>query len=135
MPALAGAYRQIADPDHADALVVAALDYVWTRGRTVLSVSEVATAVGATRRTLERHVLAKLGHSMLEEIISCRFSRAERLLRSTNLPLKIIVSLAGFGSMENMRQVFVARTRRPPLTYRHHYQSRSQQDAPPAEAG
>lgn len=106
-----------------DAIVVAALDYIWTQGRNVLGVPEVASAIGVTRRTLERHVLATLGHSVLEEIINCRFSRAERLLRSTSLPLKVIVHVSGFGSMENMRQVFVARTEMSPLAYRQFHTS------------
>jgi len=106
------------DKKAADSVVAAAIDYIWTRGRNVLGVPEVADALGLSRRTLERHMLTVRGHSVLDEIIDCRFSRAERLLRSTNLPLKVIVSLSGFGSLENMRQVFVAKTRLSPSGYR-----------------
>jgi transcriptional regulator GlxA family with amidase domain len=63
-------------------------------------------------------MLAGRGHSVLDEIIQCRFTRAERLLRETSLPLKTIVDLAGFGSPENMRQVFLARVKLSPLDYR-----------------
>jgi transcriptional regulator GlxA family with amidase domain len=63
-------------------------------------------------------MLAGRGHSVLDEIIQCRFSRAERLLRETSLPIKTIVNLAGFGSPENMRQVFLARVKYSPLDYR-----------------
>ena len=58
------------------------------------------------------------GRSVLDEIIRCRFSRAERLLRETDLPLKTIVNLAGFGSFENLRQAFIARTGLAPAAYR-----------------
>ena len=103
---------------NAETLVSAAVDYIWARSHHVLNVSDVADALGVTRRTLERQMLAGRGHSVLDEIIQCRFSRAERLLRETSLPIKTIVNLAGFGSPENMRQVFLARVKFSPLDYR-----------------
>lgn len=106
-----------------DAIVVAALDYIWIQGRNVLGVPEVAGAIGVARRTLERHLLTTLGHGVLKEIINCRFSRAGQLLRSTRLPLKIIVHVSDFGSLENMRQVFIARTAMFPQTYRRFHAS------------
>lgn len=120
-PLLASRSRA-ADSGHQDAVVIKALDYIWTRSHTVLSVSEVTTAVGVNRRRLERHLRAALGHSVLDEIINCRFSRAERLLRSTDLPLESITVRAGFGSKENMRQVFMTRTGMSPAAYRQHHQ-------------
>lgn len=104
-----------------DAVVAAAVNYIWTRGRHVLNVPEVADAIGVNRRTLERHMLMTLGHGVLDEIVNCRFVRAERLVRSTNLPLKLIVSLSGFGSLENMRQIFLAKTGMSPGSYRSHH--------------
>lgn len=101
-----------------DPVVAAALDYIWTRGHRVLAVADVAAAVGVTRRTLERRMESVLGRSVLDEIIAVRFSRAERLLRETELPIKTVVVLAGFGSAENMRQVFLSRTRLAPADYR-----------------
>lgn len=106
------------DLEDSDPIVTAALEYIWTQSRNVLDVPEVTNAVAVTRRTLERHMLAARGHGVLDEIIECRFSRAERLLRSTKLPLKTIVHLSGFGSQENMRQVFVAKTGMSPRAYR-----------------
>jgi AraC-like DNA-binding protein len=103
-----------------DPLVAAALDIIWTRSHQVLSVEDVAALLGVNRRTLERRMAATLGRSVLDEIISCRFSRAERLLRETELPIKTVVSLAGFGSVESLRQVFVKRTQLPPAEYRRH---------------
>ncbi len=106
-----------------DPLVERALDYIWTRNHKVLSVSDVAAAVGTTRRTLERRMVSANGRSVLEEIVRCRFSRAERLVRETTLPIKSIVELAGFGSMENLRHAFVSRTRLSPRAYRDRYRS------------
>jgi transcriptional regulator GlxA family with amidase domain len=108
-------------------VVSAALDYIWTRSHQVLAVSTVATAVGTTRRTLERRMKAVLGRSVLDEIITSRFGRAERLLRETDLPIKTVVDLAGFGSAENMRQVFLAKTGCSPADFR--------KNAPPGRGG
>lgn len=104
-----------------DPVVDAVVDYIWTRGHTTLAVSDVAEHVGMSRRTLERRMRAATGRSMLDEIVYCRFSRAERLLRETDLPLKAIVSLAGFGSMQNMRFTFQKRTGMTPNAYRMQY--------------
>ncbi len=102
----------------ADPFVASAIDYIWTRSHHILSVPDVAKALGTTRRTLERRMAAALHRSVLDEIIECRFSRAERLLRETNLPIKTVVTLAGFGSIENMRHIFQIKTQRSPMEYR-----------------
>ena len=112
------AQEEPAGKDSEDSLESRALEYIWSRSHRVLSVLDVAKALGVTRRTLERHLLAARGRSALDEIIECRFSRAERLLRETELPIKTVVNLAGFGSPENMRRVFVGRTQLSPADYR-----------------
>ena len=101
-----------------DSLVSQALEYIWSQSHRVLSVPDVARSLGVTRRTLERHLLSARGRSALDEIIECRFNRAERLLRETELPIKTVVNLAGFGSLENMRRVFVKRRQLSPADYR-----------------
>lgn len=105
--------REITDP-----VVAAAMDCIWTRSHTVLSAAAVADYVGVSRRTLDRRMAAVLNRTVLDEIIRCRYSRAERLLRETQLPVKIIASLAGFGSAENMRQVFTKIASTSPGHYR-----------------
>jgi len=105
-----------------DPMIAAARDIIWTRSHKVLSVPDVVEALGVERRTLERRFAAKLGHTVLEEIIQCRFRRAERLLSETDLPIKTVVTLAGFGSIENMRQVFMAETGLSAAGYRKHQQ-------------
>jgi AraC-like DNA-binding protein len=101
-----------------DPLVATALSYIWTHNHRTISVEDVARHAAVNRRTLERHFSDVLGQSVLEQIIQCRFSRAERLLRETNLSIKSIVSLAGFGTEENMRKTFINRTQRSPAFYR-----------------
>lgn len=115
---MSSAAEEISEASGEDSLASRALEYIWSRSHRVLSVPDVARSLGATRRTLERHLLADRGRSVLDEIIACRFNRAERLLRETELPIRTVVDLAGFGSLENMRRVFVKRTQLSPADYR-----------------
>ncbi|WP_338285562.1 AraC family transcriptional regulator [Luteolibacter sp. LG18] len=101
-----------------DALVDAAVQHIWNFSHGMLDVPGVVAAVGAGRRTLERRFLAAKGHSLLEEIQHCRFTRAAWLLVETDLPVKVIVGRAGFGSHEQMRLVFRKRTGVSPEAYR-----------------
>ena len=101
-----------------DPLVQQAVHHIWTQGHREMTVAHVASALVVNRRTLERRFRLALGRGILEEIIDCRFNRAERLVRETDLPLKSILGLAGFGGMENMRRIFLARTGHSPAAYR-----------------
>lgn len=103
---------------HQDPLVAAALAFIWTSSHRVLSVEDVASAVGVKRRRLERHMARIHGATVLEEIVRCRVNRAKRLLSETDLPIKTVVALAGFGSTENMRRQFLAETGLPPAAFR-----------------
>lgn len=55
---------------------------------------------------------------MLAEITTCRLSRAKRLLGETQLPIKSVAYLAGFGSEERMRVAFVQTAKLSPSAYR-----------------
>ncbi len=108
-----------------DPLVQQAVRYIWTQGHKEMAVAHVAAAVSINRRTLERRFRIAFGCGILDEIIKCRFSRAERLVRETDLPFKSILGLAGFAGMENMRRVFLARTGYSPAAYRQTLRRRS----------
>jgi transcriptional regulator GlxA family with amidase domain len=101
-----------------DVSVQQAVHHIWTQGHKELDVAHIAKAIGVNRRTLERRFRLALGRGILTEIVSCRFNRAERLVRETDLPIKSILGLAGFGGMENMRRVFLDRTGYSPAAYR-----------------
>ncbi|WP_442485848.1 helix-turn-helix domain-containing protein [Aeoliella sp. SH292] len=89
-----------------DPTVLAALEYIWTRSHCPLSVHDVAKQLTVSRRTLDRKFAIVIGHSVLDEINYCRLGRAKRLLRETDLPVKAIAHMAGFGSREGMRIAF-----------------------------
>jgi AraC-like DNA-binding protein len=99
-------------------LIERARQHIWSHSHRQLNVTEVAETLGVSRRTLERAFTAAGLPGVLDEITRCRLNRAERLLRETRLPVQHIVSLAGFGTAEQMRLQFHARHHRSPAQYR-----------------
>ncbi len=108
----------------ADALVSQALDLIWTHSHRPLSVAHLVAQLPCTRRTLERRFLAARRHSILDEINACRLSRAQRLLRETELSVKTVAYLAGFTSSERMRVAFLKQEGYPPDQYRKKHMER-----------
>ena len=103
---------------HATGLVDEARLFIWSHSHRQLNVPWVAAQLGVSRRTLER-AFADAGHAgVLDEINRCRLNRAERLLRETQLPIQNIVSLAGFGTAEQMRLNFQEKHQVSPAQYR-----------------
>jgi transcriptional regulator GlxA family with amidase domain len=101
-----------------DAVVSLALERIWTRGHQAISVEQIAEVTGVTQRTLERRFRQSVGHSIIEEVINCRLSRAKRLLQETEMPVKTVAHLAGFPSEQRMRKAFAQREHVSPLRFR-----------------
>jgi AraC-like DNA-binding protein len=93
----------ITQPQVEDDLVAATIDMIWTQSHRPLSVEQIADELGVSRRTIERRMRIAVGRSVLEEIQACRLSRAKRLLRETDLAVKTVAYLSGFGSVERLR--------------------------------
>ena len=104
--------------DIQDSLVLQALNLIWSHSHRPLSVNQLAERLPATRRTLERHFMQACGHSILDEINTCRLSRAKRLITETDLPMKTIAFLAGFTNPERMRVTFTNREGHSPAQFR-----------------
>jgi AraC-like DNA-binding protein len=105
--------------DHIDdPLVTRAMEMIWTYSHRVLSVERLAQSLSVTRRTLDRRFRAALNRSILEEINNCRLSRAKRLLKETDLPVKTIAHIAGFSTAERMRITFIQQEQTAPRDYR-----------------
>lgn len=115
-PQLRDAPPHVRDLD--DPIVIRALDLIWSDQQRMLTVSDVADRLPVTRRTLDRRFAELVGHSVLEEILVARMSRATRLLRETDLPIKTVAHLAGFSSTERMRVAFTERLGLAPSAYR-----------------
>jgi AraC-like DNA-binding protein len=101
-----------------DPLVASALDMIWTHSHRAISVDYILGQLPVSRRTLERRFKKACGHSIHDEITQCRFSRASRLLCETNLPVKTVAYLSGFGHPERMRYAFENIVRQSPSEFR-----------------
>jgi AraC-like DNA-binding protein len=89
-----------------DAVVDAAMDFIWSQSHNQIGVPDIAGYTGVNRRTLERRFKSVTGSSLLNEIQRCRISRAALLLRETDVPIKYVIGRAGFSSYQRLRQAF-----------------------------
>jgi AraC-like DNA-binding protein len=101
-----------------DKLVDSVLDIIWTQSHRPISMNYILKQVPASRRTLERRFQKAHGHSIHEEILQCRLTRAKRLLRETHLPIKTVAYLSGFSYPERMRCTFLKILRTSPSDFR-----------------
>ena len=80
--------------------------------------AQLCAEVGANRRTVDRRFRAVRGHTLLAEMNLCRCRRAKHFLEMTDLPIKSICWLAGFGNTEQMRVTFLQLDGMSPSRYR-----------------
>jgi LacI family transcriptional regulator len=104
-----------------DVHLARALQFVRDRGRTGISVDEVARAAGLSRRALEKHFRATLGRSILEEIRRVRTDHIARLLVETDLPVAAIAQILGFSDAHHFSRYFRSAKLMSPLRYRSTY--------------
>ena len=104
-----------------DRLVSESLRVIWNNSHQQLSVDMIADEVGVTRRTLERHFKKQMGKTLLQELVSCRIQRAQRLLRETHVPIQYVAYAAGFSSLSNFCKVFRREVGMTPGDYRDHH--------------
>lgn len=76
------------------------------RGHEAIKVDDVATAVNAPRRTLERRFRESAGRSIAEAIALQRVERAKRRLIETDASLKAIAENTGFRNDDHLCKVF-----------------------------
>jgi LacI family transcriptional regulator len=90
-----------------DQLVVAAMRFIAGHLQKPIDVAQVAAAVHASRRTLERRFRTAAHRSVAAEIRRLRLQVAQRMLLDTDLSIKHIARAAGFGTNMHMYQVFM----------------------------
>ncbi|MFI4860821.1 MAG: helix-turn-helix domain-containing protein [Phycisphaerales bacterium JB063] len=117
-----GASSEPAPADEADSvtetLAHLARQLIWSHSHRTLSIDQLASMTHVSRRTLERHFRESIGHSLHEEIVQCRLSRAKRLLTKTALPIKAVGFLSGFSSTSRLRADFLSHEGVSPTEYR-----------------
>lgn len=89
-----------------DETVVAAMRFVEKHHATAIDVNDVAAAVHASRRTVERCFHREVGHGVAAEIRRLRLEHARRLIVDTPLSMKEIAAASGFGGAVQMNHAF-----------------------------
>ena len=83
-----------------------------------LHVDDVAAQVQTSRRYLEERFRAMLGCSIHDEIFRVRMASAQRLLSTTDLPLKDVAARSGFRRADYLSTVFREKLGVSPREYR-----------------
>jgi AraC family transcriptional regulator, carnitine catabolism transcriptional activator len=81
---------------------------------TPLSCEEIATAVGLSKRQLERHFKQYTASAPLQYYVSLRVATAHKLLQQTDLSVSQVAAASGFESLEHFSRVYKARFGIPP---------------------
>jgi LacI family transcriptional regulator len=112
-----------------DPLVAAALTWIAANSHADVGQSDVASAVGAEVRTLQRRFQRHLGRSVTAEIRRARVERAKRELAHGTRPVKEIARSAGFAGPARLHEVFKRELGVAPGAYRRERQSRERPNA------
>jgi len=95
-----------------------ALRFIRDRARGGISVDQVASSAGLSRRALEKRFRKQLGRSILEEVRRIRTDQIARLLVETDLPVAKIADQLGFPDTQHIARYFQAGKRISPVAYR-----------------
>jgi LacI family transcriptional regulator len=104
-----------------DPLVAQALAFIREKLGERINVEDVVQHVPASRRVLEERFKKHLGRTPLQEIHREQLALAEHLLRSTDLPTKVIAERAGYRDINHFTRVFSKERGTPPAAYRKTY--------------
>ena len=105
-------------PTTQDSVVDEAVEIIWTRSHTPISVIDIAEQLAISEDVLNRKFLATKGHTVLQEINNCRVGRAQRLLSETDLLINAVADLAGFSNADHMQATFQETLGQSPDEYR-----------------
>jgi LacI family transcriptional regulator len=83
-----------------------ALRFIYGNATRDISVDDVVVQARTSRRFLEKHFLAVVGHPIHAEILRVRLETAQRLLSTTTLSLKNVATRSGFARADYFSSVF-----------------------------
>ena len=98
--------------------VAAAVRFIRENVSSPLRLTDVAEAITAAPRSLQRGFRQELRHSFSDEVIAARVERAKELLVETDWPIPRISEACGYGSPEYMATVFRKVTGTTPRSFR-----------------
>jgi len=104
-----------------DASVAAAIRFIRRRSETVIQVDDVVSAVGLSRRVLEKRFRSILGHSIHDEIRRARVEQIIQMLAETEMSISDIAQVLGFPDVAHISRYFNSEKGISPLAYRKRY--------------
>lgn len=118
-------YIEAPMPSDADEGMTALLAWIVEHLDDELGVEQLALRAMMSPRTLARRFKAQTGTTPLDWVLRQRIALAQRMLESTDLPIEIIATRAGFGTPVTMRHHFGKRVRTSPQAYRRTFRGAS----------
>jgi LacI family transcriptional regulator len=101
--------------------VVETIQYIRKNVKDVIQVDNIATAIGISRRSLERKVKKILGRSIHQEIRRIRVEQIARFLIETNSSILRIAKTFGFTGVDHISRYFRKEKGISPQSYRKQY--------------
>ncbi len=101
------------DPD-----VAAAIRFIRQNAYHGITMDQVADAIPAARRTLERRFKRVMGHTLHTELVNTRVQHAKELLISTERSLEGVAEACGFNSLKHFHDVFRRLVNDTPASFR-----------------
>jgi LacI family transcriptional regulator len=101
-----------------DALAARALQRIHRWGESKISAEILASELGVSRRTLERHMELAVGRSVHAAILEARLQRAYRMVVETRLPVGEIAARTGFSKHSHLNAAFKKRFETTPMSLR-----------------
>lgn len=101
-----------------DTCITRAVQYIAAHAGDQITVSDVASALGVSRRQLEQRFVAALGRSPASEIRRTHVERVKNLLETTDAPLSQIAAACGLSDGPSLSRFFHRETGQTPSDYR-----------------
>lgn len=107
-----------------DSLIAWAVATIRERACQGLNAQELAKLAGVSRWMIERRFRSLIGHSIHDDIARIRLAEAERLVRTTQLPMREVAARSGFHSVSYLTTAFRRKIGTTPALLRHLEQGR-----------
>jgi len=104
-----------------DENVTNALQFIHEHSRQLIQAEEVASAVGISRRSLEKKFHYTLGHSIFEEIRRYRIETICKLLIETDMSISEIALMLGYNDSDHIARFFKKEKNITPKQFRDTY--------------
>jgi LacI family transcriptional regulator len=90
----------------ADQVIARVIEAVRDRACKGLTIADLVDVAGMPRWKLEKRFKEIVGHSIHDDMVRVRLAETRRLIRTTDLPLKVVATRSGFHSVAYMTTVF-----------------------------